>query len=89
MRLDASGARIEPAGPIHEDAGHFHVIVDRACVRNGLPIDTTEPGYEHVGGGASRVSLVLPPGRHRLCLQLGDGAHVAFGRADVITITVK
>ncbi len=87
--LRATGARVEPAGPIHARAGHFHVMVDRACVRPDLPIEKTEPGYEHLGGGDTEMRLTLSPGVHRLCVQLGDGAHVAFGRSQRITIRVK
>jgi hypothetical protein len=87
--LRADGARLEPAGAIHSGAGHLHVAVDTPCVGASLPIETTVTRYWHIGGGGTMTTLELPPGRHRLCAQLGDGAHVAFGATDTITVTVK
>jgi hypothetical protein len=87
--MRARGARLEPTDHIHAHAGHLHVLVDADCVASGLPIDMTEAGFFHVGSGAARTDLDLTKGRHRLCVELGDGAHVAFGRTQTITVVVK
>jgi uncharacterized protein DUF4399 len=89
VEMRANRLTIEPSGAVHENAGHFHVIVDADCVRPGLPIETTRPGYWHFGAGQQRGELTLTPGRRRLCLQVGDGGHVALNGTDVITITVE
>ncbi len=43
----------------------------------------------HFGDGATKTDIKLPPGKHTLCLQVGDGAHRAFGNTDTVKITVK
>ncbi len=88
VEMTAKGITIEPAGEIHKDAGHFHVAVDKACVKKGLPIPTGTAGYQHFGKAQTTGELTLAPGRHRLCLQVGDGAHVALDDTDTITVTV-
>ena len=45
--------------------------------------------YEHFGAGGRTASMELSPGKHELCLQMGDGAHVAQDETDTITITVE
>jgi hypothetical protein len=88
FRLAAHGITIEPAGPIHEKAGHFHVMVDVDCFRPGAFVEVRTPGFEHLGDGASTIDLDLAPGKHTLCLQVGNGAHVTLAPTDRLTITV-
>ncbi|MCL7418016.1 MAG: DUF4399 domain-containing protein [Halalkalicoccus sp.] len=73
---------------IRDGHGHFHVFVDVECVEPGEPIPSEE-GYEHFGDGRTETELDLEPGRYELCLQAGDGAHVAYDLTDRISITVS
>jgi hypothetical protein len=89
VEMAATGITIERAGPIHRNAGHFHVMVDRPCFNPDAFVEMHTAGFEHFGSGASTAELDLPPGRHELCLQAGDGAHVTLAPSHRITITVK
>jgi hypothetical protein len=89
LEMRAKGFAIEAASAMHPHAGHFHVLVDIACLEPGLPIPTNSEGYEHFGDGQLVGHLELAPGRHTLCLQVGDGAHVAQAGTDTIAITVR
>ncbi len=87
VQMAADGVTIEPAGEVHPDAGHFHVMVDTDCVQAGVAIPK-DGGHRHFGKGQTDSVLSLPPGEHTLCLQVGDGTHVATGLTDEITVTV-
>lgn len=78
---------IEPAGPVREGAGHFHVIIDAACVAVGEAVPRDNQ-HVHFGKGQTEGQLFLEPGKHKLCLQMGDGAHVALPFTDEIDVTV-
>jgi len=88
VTMSASEFTIEPAGPAREGAGHFHVMVDVGCVPVGDPIPLETAGYNHFGKAQVEASLDLAPGEHTLCLQAGNGAHVALDLTDQITVTV-
>ncbi len=87
VAMGAEGLVVEPAGPVREGAGHFHVVVDAPCVEAGkvVPADAT---HHHLGKGQTDATLDLEAGEHTLCLQAGDGAHTAFGATDRITLVV-
>jgi hypothetical protein len=89
LEMAADGIRIEPLGPIHRNAGHFHVMVDAPCFHPGAFVEMHTQGFEHFGSGASDGELDLAPGRHSLCLQVGDGAHVTLRPTQTIHITVR
>ena len=91
VTMGAEGFTIEPAGEVKAGAGHLHIMVDTDCVAAGqaVPKDDT---HLHFGKGQTEAELKLSPGSHTLCLQAGDGAHVAVageGMTQKITITVK
>lgn len=44
--------------------------------------------HQHFGDGSTEAELELEPGEHTLCLQFADGAHVATGLTDEVTVTV-
>ena len=88
--MAASGVKIEPAGEIHENAGHLHILVDEDFVPAGevLINDTT---HLHFGKGQLSTTLTLTAGIHVLGLQLANGAHMALDDPrlqDSITVTV-
>lgn len=81
---------VEPAGEIHDGAGHFHILIDEPFVEPGeiIPNNAT---HLHYGNAALGASITLEPGTYTLRLQFADGAHRALagdGYRDEITITV-
>ena len=88
VEMGAANFTIEPAGGVQLNAGHFHMMVDTPCIAVGetIPRDDT---HLHFGQGQTATTLTLTPGVHTLCLQAGDGIHVALGLTDQITITVE
>lgn len=88
VEMAADGVEIVPAGEPAVGEGHFHVLVDVGCVDDGTAVPSEE-GYNHFGDGSTTTELELEPGTYELCLQLGDGTHLAFGETDVITVTVE
>ena len=88
--FQAVNVTVEPAGELHDNAGHFHVLIDVPFVEPGeiIPNDET---HRHFGDGSLSAEFTLPPGEHILRLQFADGAHRALEgdnfRAE-ITITV-
>lgn len=87
FELAADGVTIEPAGEVRDGAGHFHVVADAGCVEAGdaIPRDVD---HVHIGQGQSDGVLYLGPGEHELCVQVGDGAHIAQGITDMVTVEV-
>lgn len=91
VKMAATNFVVEPAGEVKEGAGHLHIMVDAPCVAAGqvVPKDDT---HLHYGKGQVEAELELTPGKHILCLQAADGAHIALtgdGMTDVIEIEVK
>ena len=91
VQMGAQGLTIEPAGEIHEGAGHFHILIDTPFIEAGqvIPKDDT---HLHFGQGQTETELELTPGTHVLRLQFANGAHIALDgdqyRAE-ITINVE
>ncbi|MFN8440311.1 MAG: DUF4399 domain-containing protein [Caldilineaceae bacterium] len=88
--MAATGLIVEPAGDVHENAGHMHILIDKGFVASGeaVPKDATDL---HFGQGQLTATLTLPVGEHQLLLQFANGAHVAMDGAqyrDTITVTV-
>ncbi len=90
VTMAAEGLTIEPAGEIHEGAGHLHILVDT----DFIPADELLPFDEnhiHFGQGQLTTTLELEPGTHVLNLQFANGAHIALDGEqyrDTITVTV-
>ena len=87
LEMSAEGITIEEAGEVHENAGHFRVIADDGCVAPGEAV-TRDADHVHFGGGQAEGTIYLEPGSHELCLQAGDGAHIALDATDTVTVTV-
>jgi hypothetical protein len=85
--MRAEGISIEPAGEVRPGAGHFHISVDSGCLAAGqfIPNDSEHLHYDQ---GQQQADLVLPPGLHSLCLQLGDGANTALNATDTLVVDV-
>lgn len=87
MAMTADGITIEEAGEVRDSAGHFHVIADDGCVEPGDAV-AKDADHVHFGGGQSEGTIYLLPGTHELCLQAGDGGHVALDVTDTVTVEV-
>jgi hypothetical protein len=87
VKMSAEGITIEEAGEVHEGAGHFHVIADDGCARPGETVPR-DADHVHFGGGQTEGTIYLEPGTHELCLQAGDGSHVALDATDGVTVEV-
>jgi hypothetical protein len=85
--MTAKGLTIEPAGEVHADAGHFHVIADDGCVTPGEPV-AKDADHLHFGKAQTEGKIYLEPGTHELCLQVGDGAHSALAPTDTVSVEV-
>lgn len=88
VRMEATDFTIEPAGEVREGAGHFHIVVDAECVAVGEVVPS-DPTHLHYGKAQTEAEVPLAPGRHTLCLQVGDGAHSALDLTETITIEVS
>jgi hypothetical protein len=80
-----------PAGTVETvrpQVGHHHVGVDTDCLPPGTVVPMAAP-WVHFGKGDNQIDMQLPPGSHRLTLQLGDDKHVTIeGLCTTITVTV-
>ena len=94
FKFGAENFTIEPITDpmtVKEGSGHFHIAVDGTCLDPGVIIPTADP-WIHFGDGSSEVEVILTPGEHTICLQVGDGEHRTVegdGLKTEITITVE
>jgi hypothetical protein len=83
--IGAVPANVEKARP---GVGHHHVAVDSDCLPPGSVIPKAAP-WVHFGDGKNEIDMQLPPGPHKLTLQLGDDAHTTIeGLCASINVTV-
>jgi hypothetical protein len=80
-----------PQGEITESrpaVGHHHVAIDADCLPTGTAIPRAAP-WVHFGDGKNVIDMQLPPGQHRLTLQVGDDMHRTIeGLCTTITVNV-
>jgi hypothetical protein len=92
VRFGLKGMGVAPAGVVHENTGHHHLLVDvKELPSAGQPIPKDEQ-HIHFGGGQTETTLKLAPGTHTLQLELGDSNHIPFDPPLVskpITVHVK
>jgi hypothetical protein len=91
VKMAAENFKVEPAGPVAAGHGHLHILVDTPCVAAGQVIPKDDK-HLHYGKGQTETELKLTPGKHTLCLQAANGAHVALdgaGLRQTITVTAK
>ncbi|PIR20369.1 MAG: rod shape-determining protein RodA [Deltaproteobacteria bacterium CG11_big_fil_rev_8_21_14_0_20_47_16] len=87
-----SGMGVAPAGVVHDNTGHFHLLID---VKKSPKVGTIIPAdknHIHYGGGQTQATIDLSPGEHTLQLVMGDQGHMTFSpsvQSEKITITVK
>ena len=88
LELVAEGMKIEPAGAVHENAGHFAVGIDAEPVPLGTAIKNGK-GYQVYEKGETEVQSGVRPGDHTLTLQLVDARNRSYGPEWAQTIKVK
>ncbi len=88
LELAVEGMKIEPAGAVHENAGHFAVGIDAEPVPLGTAIKAGK-GYQVYEKGESEVQAGVRPGDHTLTLQLVDARNRSYGPEWAQTIKVK
>lgn len=92
VRFGLKGMGVAPAGVVHENTGHHHLLVDiKELPAPGQPIPN-DAQHHHFGGGQTETTLTLAPGTHTLQLELGNAYHVPFDPPVVskaVTVHVK
>jgi len=88
LELAAEGMKVEPAGAVHENAGHFAVGIDSQPV----PLATAlakNGGYQVYEKGETEVQVGVRPGAHTLTLQLVDARNRSYGPEWAQTVKIK
>ncbi len=88
VKFGLEGLALKPAGDPTPDSGHHHLIIDGDPVPKGELIAKSDTSL-HFGKAQTETQLTLPPGKHTLTLQFGDGGHLSYGPALSSTITVE
>jgi hypothetical protein len=93
VQFGLTGMGIAPAGVERLNTGHHHLLVDTTLSPDELKQPMVmDAKHLHFGGGQTETMLTLPPGQHRLQLELGDWSHVPLNppiMSPIITVTVK
>jgi Domain of unknown function (DUF4399) len=93
VQFGLTGMGIAPAGIERPNTGHHHLLIDTTLSPDELKQPMVmDAKHLHFGGGQTETMLTLPPGQHRLQLELGDLSHVPFNppiMSPIITVTVK
>lgn len=95
MKFGSEGIEIAavPPGDVkttRPGIAHYHVGIDQSCLPPGQTIVKGTPSWVHFGDGKDVFDSQLPPGKHKLALQLGDDLHDTMpGACATITVNVK
>lgn len=91
--MGLKGMKLRPAGEDVTDktSGHHHILIDN--VQGYISQGTVVPADDyhlHYGKAQTEATIKLLPGKHRISLQLADGAHLSYGKdlSDSIDIMV-
>lgn len=89
--LQAQGVEIAPVADQKPGAAHFHLFLDANLTSPDSAIPAGVTGIWHLGKGQTQYTLEVPPGTHRLIVELGDNHHVPLKGAgtDTVKFTVK
>ncbi len=91
IEFGLAGMEVAKAGEDRPDSGHHHLLVDTELPDLGAAIPA-DANHIHFGDGSTSTEITLEPGRHTLCLLLGDHLHVPHDPpivSEPITITVE
>ena len=89
VKFAVKGMDLKPAGEEIENkrAGHHHVLINSAPLKEGESIGFTDQ-YLHFGKAQTEAEIKLAPGRYRLTMQFGNGAHQSYGESMSHTINI-
>ncbi len=87
IQVATDNLTLSPSGRTRDGEGHLHVLIDQECLQPGTVIPTDSETI-HVGNGTGIKELELSPGHHDLCLQIGDGFHIAVSVAERLSVFV-
>ncbi|NDI87511.1 DUF4399 domain-containing protein [Undibacterium crateris] len=78
VQFGLEGMKIGVLGDLSPGLGHHHLIIDSGSVKAGefVPFDEK---HMHFGKGQTETELNLAPGKYKLTLQFGNGAHQSYG----------
>jgi hypothetical protein len=90
VAFKVSGMTVAPAGNMTKDTGHHHLLINTSAIPEGGSIPADD-AHQHFGKGQTETQVSLPPGRYKLSMQFGNGAHQSYGEkmSKTIEITVK
>lgn len=90
VKFAVNEMRVSPVGDMSPGTGHHHLLLNQDSIPEGqiIPMDDE---HLHFGKGQTETIVELPPGRHQLVLQFGNGAHQSYGPglSQAINIIVK
>ncbi len=87
IRAETANLTLSPSGQTHDGEGHLHILIDQDCLQPGEVIPTDSETV-HVGNGTGVKEIELSPGGHDLCLQVGDGFHIAVAIVEELSVFV-
>jgi len=88
VEMEVEGMKVHKAGDPIEGTGHFHIVIDGACVKQGEAV-AKDGTHIHFGKGQEETYLSLKSGEHTLSLQFADGHHISYGNDWCKTIHVS
>jgi len=86
--MAVKGMRVQKAGELQKESGHFHIIIDDKFIPKGEAV-VKDATHMHFGKGQTEAALNLSKGDHTLTLQFADGHHISYGKAWSQTIHIQ
>lgn len=89
VKMGVEGMELDPAGPLVENSGHHHIIINGGVIEPGTVIPMDDKN-RHYGDAQTEAELELEPGEYTLTMQYGNGHHQSYGEpmSAQVTITV-
>ncbi|MFN6061118.1 MAG: DUF4399 domain-containing protein [Burkholderiales bacterium] len=87
-KFSVTGLELAPANVVKSGTGHHHLFINAVDIEENvvIPFDNQ---HKHDGKGQSEAEIFLQPGKYKLTLQFGDGAHRSYGAAFRKTISIN
>jgi hypothetical protein len=91
VEMGVKNIKVDSAGSIVGGEGHHHILIDAGDSVAAGQVIPKDAQHIHFGKGQTSATITLPPGKHRLTLQLADGIHRSYGSrlSATIEVTVK
>jgi hypothetical protein len=87
--MGVKNIKVDSAGNIVGGEGHHHILIDAGDSIAAGQVIPKDAQHLHYGKGQESATITLPPGKHRLTLQLADGIHRSYGSNLSATIEVN